>query len=602
MNRSSLADWLDERIGQKKLLAALLDHPLAGGARWAHAIGSALAVLFGLELVTGLLLMTSYAPSATTAWASVHYITYRLSAGWFIRGVHYFASQAILVLLAAHLLHTALGGAYRRPREVTWWVGVALFGLTLGLSHTGFMLPWDQKGYWAARIATSIAGTTPLAGPWIQQVLQGGPDYGSLTLTHVYALHAGLLPMLAFGLLAVHVVLFRRSGANVPAGVDAAKREAFFPAQAWKDLVAGAIACGLVFAVVLDRHGAALDAPADPNADYPARPEWYLTPIFELRKHMHGPLELVATMGVPAVVFGYLIALPLIDRAPEARLRERTKSLWPLLVGFAGTVVLLVVSLAGDAKDAGFVKQREQADAFAATAAKLAMKGVPPGGPLEMLANDPELRGASLFAKSCGSCHVLGQVGDRAKATAPALDGWGTEAWAASMLDDPDAHARFGATPFKGMMPSMIQPPLDQKPDDPPFHPMNDADVKATAIFLASQSDADGEAQGARPLKRDPGQVAAGEKVVTVRCTSCHLWKGEGDDSGDGNAPDLAGWGTVAWTKAQIANPAGGTTYRSGALDPKLKGHMPRFDQDLAASDVELLARWVSAHSHGRSL
>jgi mono/diheme cytochrome c family protein len=165
-------------------------------------------------------------------------------------------------------------------------------------------------------------------------------------------------------------------------------------------------------------------------------------------------------------------------------------------------------------------------------------------------------------------------------------------------MDDPDAPERFGHTPLKGMMPSFLHAPADRKPDDPPFKPMADADVKAVAVFLASQSD--GEV--GKPPARDPVQSKAGEAIVSVRCTTCHLWKGDGDDSSQGYAPELSGWGTVAWARAQIANPASKATYRDSALDPKTKGHMPRFDADLRPDDVDLLARWLVTHAHGGTL
>ena len=219
-----------------------------------------------------------------------------------------------------------------------------------------------------------------------------------------------------------------------------------------------------------------------------------------------------------------------------------------------------------------------------------------------MLAHDPELRGRAIFEKSCAQCHVLGDVGDRKKAAAPVLDGWGTEAWVASMMDDPDADDRFGHTPLKGTMPSMLRPAPDRKPDDPPFKPMIDAEVRAVSVFLASQSDGDTPRHAVSALARDPDEMKKGEAIVTNRCTSCHLWKGEGDDSSQGDAPELSGWGTVAWARAQITNPATKATYREGALDPKTKGHMPRFDEDLSAEDIELIARWVHAHARGGTL
>jgi ubiquinol-cytochrome c reductase cytochrome b subunit len=597
--------WLEERVGHHRLLHELLDEPVRGGARWAYVFGSALTIVFSLQLVTGLLLMTVYAPSATTAWASVHYVSHRLAGGWIIRGLHHFGSQAMVVLLGAHLFQVAIFGAYKRPREMNWFLGLGLLGATLGFSLTGYLLPWDQKGYWATRVATNIAGTTPVIGAWVQQLMQGGPEYGSLTLTRFYSMHVGLLPLSLLLLLAAHVALFRKHGVTPGAKADLAKVDAFYPRQVWKDLVTVLVVVAIMFAMAMREHGAPLDAPADPASDYPARPEWYFLPLFQLLTYFHGPMEIVGTMGVPAVAGAYLVLLPLLDKAKTTALGERVKYLAPLFLGFAGIVVLLVLALADDARDASFQKARAQADERAKVANALAMNGVPPAGPLDMLAHDPELRGRALFQRSCAGCHVLGDLGDAKKASASTLDGWGTEAWVASMMDDPDAADRFGHTPYKGMMPSMLHAPADRKPDDPPFKPMADADVKAVAVFLAAQSDGEkGGAAWKRPPSRDPAQMKAGESIVTVRCTTCHLWKGEGDDSSQGFAPELSGWGTAAWVRAQVADPATKATYRDDALsaDAKMKGHMPRFDSELSPEDLDLVARWAQAHARGLTL
>jgi ubiquinol-cytochrome c reductase cytochrome b subunit len=455
-------------------------------------------------------------------------------------------------------------------------------------------LPWAQKGYWATRVATNIAGTTPLVGRWVQELMQGGAEYGNLTLTRFYALHVGVLPLSLAGLLVLHVALFRKHGITTPAGIDRSKVDLFFPRQVWKDLVFALAVYAVIFGLVAREHGAPLDAPADPASDYPARPEWYFLPLFQLLKYFHGPLEVVGTMGVPAIAGGYLLALPLIDKAPTTALGARIKVLAPLFAGFAGIAVLLALALRDDARDASFQAARIKADERARIATRLAMSGVPAQGPLEMLARDPELRGERLFAKSCASCHALGDLGDRKKATAPVLDGWGTEAWVASMLRDPDADDRFGRTPFAGMMPSFVNPPKDRKPDDAPFKAMPEEEQRAVAAFLASKG---GGANGASAA---PAEVLKkGEGIVSARCTTCHLWNGEGDDSSQGFAPELSGWGTSAWIQAQITNPATKATYRDDALDAKMKGHMPRFDGDLAPADVALLARWVAAHARG---
>jgi ubiquinol-cytochrome c reductase cytochrome b subunit len=591
--------WLDERVGHRKILHEALDEPIPGGARWAYVFGSALAIVFAVQAVTGLLLMTVYAPSATTAWASVHYITYSLSAGWLVRGLHHFGSQAMVVLLGAHLFQVAAFGAYKRPREMNWWFGLLLMAVTLGFALTGYLLPWDQKGYWATRVATNIAGTTPGLGAWLQQLMQGGPEYGNLTLGRFYALHVGLLPGSLVALLAVHIALFRKHGITPPVSGDLTRVDRFYPRQVAKDLAFAIVVVGVMFYLAFREHGAPLDAPADAASDYPARPEWYFLPLFQLLKYFHGPLEIVGTLVLPALAAGYLVALPLIDRRPTHALRPRLGLLAPLVAGGLGIVALTIVAMRDDARDPAFQAARRKADDRAQIATRLAMGGVPAGGPLEMLKRDPELRGADLFAKQCAVCHVLGDLGDRKKATAPVLDGWGTEAWILAMMHAPDADERFGRTPFVEMMPSVDVPPKDRKPDDPPFKPMSADDMRAAAAFLASQGDEPGEAIDPKAARANAAVVKTGEAIVTVRCTTCHLWKGEGDDGGQGAAPELWRYGSIAWVRSQVQNPATKATYREEALDEQRKGHMPRFDGDLAADDVDLVARWTRAHARG---
>jgi ubiquinol-cytochrome c reductase cytochrome b subunit len=214
-----------------------------------------------------------------------------------------------------------------------------------------------------------------------------------------------------------------------------------------------------------------------------------------------------------------------------------------------------------------------------------------------MLRADPGLHGEDLFAKNCATCHVLGELGDRKKPTAPTLDGWGTTAWILQMIHDPDGDARFGQTPYKGQMPSVDVAPTDRKPDDPPFKPLGQDDMRAVATFLASQGDAEGDPPSPA---RDEAARKAGEKIVTTRCTACHLWKGEGDDGDQGLAPELSGYGSPAWVRAQIANPATKATYRDKAVDePKSKGHMPHFSGELSVADLELVARWTRARARG---
>ncbi len=587
----SLGDWLDERVAHRKILHELLDEPIVGGARWAYVFGSALALVFVSQVVTGIMLMTSYAPSAQSAWASVVYINDATRGGWLVRGIHHFGSQAMVILLGAHLLQVAIYGAYKRPREVNWWLGLGLLACTLGFALTGYLLPWDQKGYWATRVATNIAGTTPLFGPQIQAFLQGGAEYGSLTLTRFHALHVVVLPASLTALMLVHIALFRKHGVTPSVHADEKKVDPFYPHQAWKDIAFGLVVLAVIFVCTLRDHGAPIDAPADPASDYPARPEWYFLSLFQLLKYFHGPAEVVGTMVLPALAGAYLVLLPIFDKKPTRALRPRLPLLTPLFAGAIGVVLLTYLSIQSDAANAPFQKARVEADKRAQIALHLAKNGVPASGPLDMLKNDPELRGEAIFKEKCATCHVLGDLGDPKKHSAPVLDGWGTEAWVLSMLHDPDQDARFGKTPYAGDMPSMDVPPKDH----PDQKMMSKEDQSAAAAFLASQGADAGETH-------DPALVKAGEKIVTDRCTSCHLYKGEGDDSGDGTAPEFSGYGSEAWVIAQVTNPATKATYRENALDPAKKGHMPKFEGELSASDIAIVAKWTRAHARSAKI
>lgn len=578
---SRLGDWLDERTGHRKLLAEALDEPVHGGARWAYVWGSALTLSFLVQAVTGWLLMTVYQPSATSAWSSVWYVQHRVSWGFLVRGLHHFGAQAMVVLLFAHLGQTAIFGAYKKPREMNWLLGLVLMGLTLAFALTGYLLPWDQKGYWATRVATNIAGSVPLVGANLQRLLVGGNDYGHLTLTRFYSLHVVLLPAALVAVLALHVALFRRHGVTPPVDADPKRIDPFYPKQLGKDLVVGLVVLGVLFALTLREHGAPLDAPADPSSDYPARPEWYFLALFELLKFVPGHLEWVAALGLPLLLGGYLVALPFLDRGDDRRFSARSRLLAPLAVIALGGAGLTYRSLSNDRADTGFLAARQVAEERARHASALADKGIPPAGPLAMLASDPATRGPQLFAKHCASCHRLGELGPaKDKATAPDLSGWGSRAWVAALLDQPDAPHLFGATAFKGMMPSFKRPP-EEATEAANFKPLSSSDEEAILAFFEAQA------------RGESAKGSEGEKQVKQRCTTCHRLDGEEPLDPESFGPELRGWASLAWTRAQIASPGGGKTYPAGVMSEKVEGHMPAFGELLDPKDLDLLAGWL---------
>ena len=203
-------DWLDHRTGYRHLMREALYEPIPGGARWRYVWGSTLTFTFAVQVITGLFLWTAYSPSAQTAWESVFYITKVMEYGWVVRGIHHYAAQAMVVLLALHFMQIVVDSAYRAPREVNFWLGIILMQIVLGLALTGYLLPWDQNGYYSTKVATNIMGLTPGVGREMQTIVQGGTQLGHHTLTRFFALHAGILPTLLVMFLALHIYVFRR--------------------------------------------------------------------------------------------------------------------------------------------------------------------------------------------------------------------------------------------------------------------------------------------------------------------------------------------------------------------------------------------------------
>jgi quinol-cytochrome oxidoreductase complex cytochrome b subunit len=169
------ADWLDERTGHRAWLAARRATPIAGGARWGHALGAALTALFLLEAATGIGLAAYYSPSTTSAWATVNYLQTNVALGWMLRGLHHFGAHAFVIVFILHFLQTLWSASFRSPRELNWLIGLALANVVLVLSHTGILLPGDQRAYFAAQIMFGIAESVPLVGRPAAELLKGGP-------------------------------------------------------------------------------------------------------------------------------------------------------------------------------------------------------------------------------------------------------------------------------------------------------------------------------------------------------------------------------------------------------------------------------------------
>ena len=369
-------NWLDDRTGFRKIRKHLLDEPLPAGTGWWFTLGSVL--LFGLtvQFVTGIALALYYAPTPDHAWESVRYITTNVRGGSVLRGLHHWGASVVVVAALAHLIRVVFFGSYRKPREVNWIVGLLLLQVILAFGLTGYLLPWDQRAYWATVVTINISKLTPIAGDMVAALLAGGPEIGALTLTRWYAAHTLVLPAVLVALTVAHLYLMRRHGISGPVRpyVTGASRP-FFPYQAARDLTM-AFVVGAVLAVLAWKGAPALEPPADPSAsDYIPRPEWYFLGLFQLLKYFPGKWEIVGALVIPGLVFGWLFLLPWLDRgrSREPHMRRGVLSLFTM--GLAALVTLTIMGALDKPEQSGNEWNiREQAGALLVTTSDRCVK------------------------------------------------------------------------------------------------------------------------------------------------------------------------------------------------------------------------------------
>ncbi|MCL4464893.1 MAG: cytochrome b N-terminal domain-containing protein [Chloroflexi bacterium] len=213
---ADLYDWVNDRLGIMPGLVYVVRRKIPADVNWLYTFGSATLFLFLVQALTGGLLAIYYSPSPDHAYASIQYIMNDVTYGSLVRGIHHWSASGMVLLVVAHMLRVFFTGAYKYPREMSWMVGVVLLVLTLAFGFTGYLLPWDEKAYWATVVGTNIAGAMPLVGDWTVRLLRGGADLGVLTLNRFYAMHVMLLPMAATVLISVHVAMVIRQGISYP--------------------------------------------------------------------------------------------------------------------------------------------------------------------------------------------------------------------------------------------------------------------------------------------------------------------------------------------------------------------------------------------------
>jgi quinol-cytochrome oxidoreductase complex cytochrome b subunit len=359
--------------------------------RYSFRLGFIAAVLFGILLVTGVYLMFVYTPSVGSAYGNMQSLKTGVGFGQLIRNVHRWAAHLMVLVVALHLVRVFYAGAYKKPREFNWVIGVMLLLLTLALSFTGYLLPWDQLSYWAVTVGTNLVHYVPLVGGKLQDLLIGGPQVGQTTLLRFYALHVAVLPILVVLLLTVHIWRVRKDGfaverSSVGTFVEAAtERPAAEPAATvapmaaaapdlyggrvrllgvvdresvteaerpvddtaftWPHLLVRHVVVALGSAVVVLGLAVLFSAPlrglANPNlTPEPAKAPWYFAGLQELLSRFD---PLVAGILVPAGAVIVLVLLPYMDRNPDTRASHRKVAITLFSILLAIAVVITVI-------------------------------------------------------------------------------------------------------------------------------------------------------------------------------------------------------------------------------------------------------------------
>jgi quinol-cytochrome oxidoreductase complex cytochrome b subunit len=317
-------DWVESRTGFRELASALLHVRIPVEAQTLYFGGIAL-FLFGIQAATGTLLALYYKPSPEVAYDSVIAIMSDINFGWLIRSMHHWAANLMILFVGLHMLRVFFQAAFKRPREVTWVIGVGLLGLTLAFGFTGYLLPWDQRAYWATVVGTEIAGSVPVIGEQLLLLLRGGADVTAATLSRFFGIHVLVLPIALAALLLGHLTLVHQLGLANPKRIDpvpgppTGRTRPFFPDYVLDEVIAWYFLLA-VLVVLASLFPAGLEGKADP-LETPAhtKPEWYFLAVYEFLKMVP---RIVGIM-LPALVLALLTVWPFLERSPEVLMRRR---------------------------------------------------------------------------------------------------------------------------------------------------------------------------------------------------------------------------------------------------------------------------------------
>jgi ubiquinol-cytochrome c reductase cytochrome b subunit len=535
---NGLKDWLEHRTGVQTAVRSFLYEEIPASSGWHQVFGSVAVFLFLIQAFTGVLLAFNYAPTPGDAYNSVHYILTELTGGRLIRGLHHWGASMMIATVVLHMVQVFLYGSYKKPREATWMVGVVLLLVTLAYGLTGYLLPWDNRAYWGTVVATRIAASAPLAGPYLSRLLGGDGAIGVVTFARFYGLHVLLLPPATLLLIGVHVFLVRKHGVAPMPGDELVPKKQFYPAQVFKDTVAIAAAFAVLFLLALLAR-VPLEQLADPtDTTYIPRPEWYFLFLFQTLKMFNGPMEVIGSVVLPGLAVLSLILVPFIDRSKLVKVSKRT---------FAGAVVLF----------AGIGWAGLTAAAVRGTPKPDAAVEIDYSAPTDWLHLSPEeMAGISYFRReNCISCHAIGDHGGKVGPDLTARTIHKDAAWMLEHFRRPSA-----------MRPGSSMPPIQ----------LSNAQLNALAAFLLKLN-----AQNATALENAPDFAVDGARIYQANhCSACHMVNGSGMKVG----PVLNGLAkreTRSWVLDHFGDPE---KFSPGSVMPPYK---------LPKSDLENLTSYL---------